>query len=200
MNNKDTYHIICSFLNPLELVSTRVLSKLHNMWTNIYIIKTMNTLNIEEYICPKCANWIDNEGRNDISDYNEFVDYFLTDNIKIARFRSVEEWFNKKYIFDVSRKKILCYDCELEEDYNDNIFKNFRYKGNRIYTLLYFYGIHSWCSICLIKDDKGYWNEYRKVLSVCMDNYNEEISSYDIYDWNNNSDDEDYDNQYDLYI
>ncbi len=162
MNNKDTYN-----------------------WTNEYILKKYNKKNIEEYTCPKCGKWLSDE---DISNYTEFNDYFLLDDMKMNRFTNVNEWFNKQYIFNVIRKNLLCDDCEYDEDYSDYTLHNFKYKGKRSYTIVSYHGLYSWASIYLIDytNNIGYWNEYRKVLcNPCTyepDDYNIYDDEYDEYD------------------
>ena len=179
MNNQDTFNIICTFITPKQLSNFCFLSKIHNKWVNLYLIKNFKKINIEEYTCPKCANWLDN--KEDISNYNEFNDYYLTDDIKESRFSSIEEWVDSKYggkiMEKTERSKILCDDCEYNEDYSDNIFENFKYKGSREYTIIYFYNIYSWVALCLISrtdDSYNYLNSYNKYDEEYNEEYNEE--------------------------
>lgn len=220
MNNQDTFTIICSFLNPKELIKFRFLSNNHNKWTDKYLNKTFKKINIEEYICPKCANWLDN--KEDISNYNEFSEHYLTDLIKQERFQSIKQWINNKHSHydnydyydlqqeDIERSNILCDQCEYEEDYSDNIFENFKYKGSREYNLVYFYGIYSWVALYLIKDvkdvkedknkRKALWNEYRKPLSICYKEYTVcENSNENPYYFNQDEEDENILYDYDRY-
>jgi len=202
MNSQDTFNIICSFLNPKELIKFRFLSSVHNNWTNIFLTRKFKKINIEEYSCPKCANWLDN--KEDLSNYNEFSDYYLTDDIKESRFQLVDELINNKYLGkyreNVERSKILCDECECQEDYSDNIFHNFRYRGSREYIIFYFYSIYSWTALCLVNNDNVLWNEYKKPLSICYKEYivsensNEPYSkSYDAYDAYDTYDNDTYD-------
>jgi hypothetical protein len=204
MNNQDTFNIICSYLNPKELVKFSFLSNIHNKWTNIHLTKNFKKLNIEEYVCPICANWV--EDKEDISNYNEFSDYYMTDDMKRLRFSSVEEWFGDSsyYDYQIERSKILCDDCEYNEDYSENIFINFRYKGSREYTILYFYSTCSWVALCLKYKDKICWNEYRKPISLTYKEYIVSENSNDPYRYNysnsyNNEDEYDDDNDIDDY-
>ena len=119
------------------------------------------------------------------------------DDLKNSRFEQIEEWFNQNYIFDIERKSLLCEDCDIEEDYSNYFY--FRYKGTRNYTLVSFYSLYSWCALSIVdnKDNKkGYWNEYRKILSCT---YEEMIksegfyeNSWDSWDENELEGDEDY--------
>jgi hypothetical protein len=200
MNNQDTFNIICSFSNPKELLNFNFLSNVHNKWTNLYLTKNFKKINIEEYVCPKCSNWLD--CKEDISNYNEFHDYYLTDDIKSFRFSSVKEWFDDSWLpKHIERSKILCDDCEHNEDYSDNVFINFQYRGSREYTILYFYSIYSWTALCLTYKDKIYWNEYRKPISICYKDYivSENSNRPDNYSYINHYDDtyDTYDNEYD---
>jgi hypothetical protein len=152
---------------------------------------------MEEYVCPRCGGWISDDN---LSNYNDFNDYYLTDELKFTRLGQINEWFNKKYIFDVDRKSLLCDMCEIEEDYTDNFYVCFRYKGNREYTLVSYYSIYSWSALCIIKNECGYWNEYRKVLSCTFDNITQSMGFYgdnnlDWDTWDNNQD-EDEDDDY----
>lgn len=207
MNNQDTFNIICSFLNPKELIKFRFLSNVHNKWTNIYLTKAFKIINIEEYVCPKCANWLDY--KEDISNYNEFNECYLTDLIKHERFQSIGRWMDNKH-FDknfkqgnIERSKLLCDDCEYEEDYSDNSFENFRYKGSREYNIVYFYNIYSWVVLYLIKDNKALWNEYRKPLSICYKEYtvyeNSSEYSHNYFNVFNDEYEEDYNDEYNDY-
>lgn len=189
--NKDTFTIVCSFLSPLELVKCMRLSKDLKKWTNDFLVKTYKTISIERYACPKCGNLIN---ETDISKDTYFNDYFLTDEQKSYRFAQVNDWFNEKYIFDVKRKNLLCDECEVKEDYDDFIY--FRYKGNRKYSIISYYGLFNWSSLCIIDNEKGYWNEYAKVLPSST--YKEIIQIQEDYDnyYMNNNEDEDEDEDY----
>lgn len=204
MNHQDTFNIICSFTQAKELIKFRYLSNLHNTWTNLYLNKIYNKINIEEYACPKCSNLLDN--KEDISNYNEFSDYYLTDDIKTSRFDAIDQLINTKYIGKytqkVERSNILCDKCDYEEDYSDNIFQNFRYRGSREYIIFYLYSIHSWVALCLITDDKVLWNEYKKPLSICYKEYIVSESSNEVnrsYDYFNSYDTYDTYDMYDTY-
>lgn len=195
MNAKDTFQIICSFLEPIELVSFRKLSKIHNKWADDYILKKNKSINLQNQSCPKCGHWISTE---DISNYNEFYDYYLMDEWKISRFQQINEWFNKIYVFDSERKTLLCEDCEPIEDYTNNFDINFRYKGTREYTLVSFYGLYSWSALCIVFDErKGYWNEYRKVLSCTYEDLVKSEGYYgNSYGWDNWDDNEEDENHF----
>ena len=205
MNIKDTFKIICSFLNPLDLVTCRKLSKHCKIWTNEFLFAKFNTINMEKYACPKCGDFID---QTDLSNYSDFNDYFLCEENKLERLTKINEWFNRNYIFNVERKNILCDRCEIIEDYEDNLY--FRYKGSRRYILNSYFSLYSWASLCIIDrdDQKGYWNEYRKPLSCTFafeelsrsEEENITISSWNIWDgeeydeyneYDNDNDDED---------
>lgn len=197
MNNKDTYNIICSFLMPIDIVVMRTLSSYHNIWTDKYILDKYHKKNIEEYTCPKCGSWLSDE---DISNYTDFNDYFLLDDTKMSRFHTINEWFNKNYIFNVIRKSLVCDMCEYEEDYSEYIINNFRYKGTRTYNIISYHGLYSWASIYLIDhvNNIGYWNEYRKILCHPLlherdeNNIHYDDYIYDVYDvYDDNEDDED---------
>ena len=193
MNAKDTFQIICSFLQPIELVRVRKLSKIHNEWTNNYTLKKHNTINLQDKTCPKCGHWITS---CDISNYNDFYDYFLMDEWKRFRFSQINEWFNSNYVFDVKRQTLLCEDCEPIEDYSSNFYTFFRYKGTREYTLVSFYGLYSWSALCIVNetrdDRKGYWNEYRKVLSCTFENIVKSEGYYGSWDnWDNDDEEDD---------
>ena len=199
MNTKDTFKIICSFIGPLELNIFRKLSKHCNIWTDEFIYSRFKKINIEEYICPKCGDFID---QSDISNYNDFNDYFLSDENKILRLQKIDKWFNSRYIFDVERKNILCDSCEIIEDYDDNFYLNFRYKGVRQYNLfLSQYDLHNWAALCIIYNDergyvKGYWNEYRKPLSCTIEEFSQD--TWNTWDNEDNEDNEDND-EYEYY-
>jgi uncharacterized protein YlaI len=213
MNNQDTFNIICTFLNPIQLIKFRFLSINHNKWTKLYLIKNFKNINIEYYVCPKCANWLDN--KEDISNYTEFNDYFLTDEIKTLRFQSIEDLINSKYIgVNTERSKVLCDDCECNEDYSNSVFQNFKYKGSREYNIIYFYSLHSWVALYLKNKDTVLWNEYKKPISICYKeytvsensndfNYNYYNDTYDNYDNYDNEEYDTYDNydneEYDTY-
>jgi hypothetical protein len=187
MNNKDTYKIICSFLTPIELVISRQLSHYHRNWTDEYILKIYKKIDIEEYACPKCGNLI---SQDDISNYTDFNDYFLLDDLKNERFQKIKEWFNNQYIFNFSRKNLLCDSCEIEEDYSDYSLCNFRYKNKREYSIVCYFGLYSWSKLCLIDSFKnGFWNEYRKVI-VSYTSYNTFDNMYDTYDEEEDENDE----------
>jgi hypothetical protein len=182
---------------PIDIVVVKTLSSYHNEWTNKYILSKCKKKNIEEYTCPKCGNWLNDE---DISNYTDFNDYFLLEDMKRDRFSIVNEWFNKNYIFDVIRKSLLCDICEYEEDYSDYTLYNFKYKGKRSYTIVSYHGLYSWSSIYLIdyKNNSGYWNEYRKVLvNDNNNNYYNHIhhihidTEYDVYDGDDGDEDGD---------
>jgi hypothetical protein len=190
MNIKDTFTVICSFLSPLELTKCRRLSNDLKKWTTEFLLKTYETIHIEKYACPICANLID---QRDISKDTYFNDYFLTDHQKEQRIQKVNESFNEKNIFKVIRKNLLCDDCEIIEDYD---FIYFRYKGSRKYNLISYYGLFNWASLCMIEGEKGYWNEYRKMLS--SSSYGEIVNieedygnNYNTYNYNTYEDEED---------
>jgi hypothetical protein len=146
----------------------------YHIWVDEYIIKKHNTINLEHLSCPKCGNYISNEN---LKNYNDFYDYFLTDDQKRLRINQVNQWFNQNYIYNIERKSLLCYNCELEEDYTEDIF--FRYKGYREYNLISYFGLYNWTVLYIINNSKdGYWNEYRKVIN----------NQYDI--WDNDIDEE----------
>lgn len=193
MNHQDTFNIIFSFLSPLEIIKLRTLSKIYNIWSNQCILAKIKKIDMEEYVCPRCGDWISDDN---LSNYTDFNDYYLTDEQKLARFGQVNEWFNNKYIFDVDRKALLCDICESEEDYTNNFYLYFRYKGTREYTLVSYYSIYSWSALCIIKNYCGYWNDYRKVLSCTFDNITQSMGFYgnnneEWDNWDNNEDGED---------
>jgi len=193
MNHRDTFNIICSFLTPLELVKVSVLSYRHKIWSHQYILKKIKKINMEEYVCPRCGDWI---SEDILSNYTDFNDYYLTDDMKFGRLEQLNEWFNNKFIFNIDRKALLCDICENEEDYTDNFYAYFRYKGSREYTLVSYYNLHSWSALCIINSDCGYWNEYRKVLSCSFNDITQSIGFYgdnnlDWDTWDNDEDDED---------
>jgi hypothetical protein len=187
MNSKDTFKIICSFLNPLELVNCRKLSIHLNMWTNEYLYHKFKKINIEEYTCPKCGDLID---QGDVSNYTDFYDYFLMDDQKNSRINKITEWFNDNNIFNVQRKFFLCENCETIEDYEEDFDIYFKYKGSREYTLQCYYSLYNWSAICIIINNNGYWNEYRKILS--LGSYGED----DDNDNDNDNEQNDYNNYY----
>jgi hypothetical protein len=199
MDTKDTFKIICSFLNPLELVVCRKLSRYTNIWTSEYIYSKFKTLNIEDYVCPNCGDFINTD---DISNYTDFNDYFLMEEYKRQRFDKINEWFDNKYIFKVERKNMLCDRCEVIEDYNDNFYLYFRYKGSRKYSLVSYYSLNSWSALCVYNTDKnkGYWNEYRKVLSCIFEEFHREngedlpLENWNTWDNDNNEEEDNYDN------
>ena len=205
MNNQDTFNIICSFSNPKDLSNFSFLSNIHNKWTNIYLIKNFKKINLEQYVCPKCANFLDY--KEDISNYTDFSDYGLPEDLKLERISSIENWFNNKNLNYVERAKVLCDDCEYDEDYSDNIFLNFKYKGSRQYTILYFYGLYSWVALCLNYIYNGInrvsWNEYRKPLSICYKEYivsedlNDSYRKYSYFNYIEDENDEEYEDEND---
>jgi len=196
MNTRDTFKITCSFLNPLELINCRKLSRHCNIWTNEFLFSKFKTINIEKYACPKCGDFID---QSDISNYTDFNDYFLSEQNKIERLSKINEWFNKNYIFDVERKNILCDNCEIIEDYDDNFY--LRYKGSRRYTLNKYFSLYSWASLCIIDYDeqKGYWNEYRKPLSCTFEEFSSSEENIPTIYWNTWDNEEEYEEEYDQY-
>jgi hypothetical protein len=164
MNSKDTFQVICGFLQPRELNSCRYLSKEHNKWCDQYITYLCNIRNIPflEQICPKCSNWID---FRDITNLTHFITNFsqgpLQSIIEKKRIEKVKTFLGN----DCERSFLFCEDCEYKDIYD--IDHNLPYKGSRVYNTLrlrHFYDIEispfqfedNWFIIFHEKK----WNEY----------------------------------------
>ena len=162
MNHQSTFNIVCSFLGPVELVKTRRLDHLRKKWIDVYL-KTLklDTLNIEEKVCPICGGWI---SEDDISSYTGFYDLmYYEESTRIGYLETTFEGCSYK------RTSLLCDMCEYNEDYNDyNEWEienlQFRYRGSRVYSLFIVNDyILPWTFIYRKIDKKILWNQYQKV-------------------------------------
>ena len=151
MNHENTFHIICTFLQPLELVKCRYLSRSHHLWTDKWTDKHKTPF--IDQICPKCANWVD---KRDISRLSHFWDvYGDNKSVEMERITKVIQFLGS----NTQRSFLFCEDCEFDEVYDLNT--DFSYRGERIYYTLTMNDtmMNTWCVI--FTQDRKKWNEYR---------------------------------------
>lgn len=176
MEYKDLFKIITSFLTPLELSKSLRLSRDHNKWTQEFILFNFKTLDLTEFMCPKCGDFIGTY--TDLDMYTGFKNvYHDIDNEERRRYRYVDQIVRTDY----KRKRLMCELCTDEEDevYFTNylhyrmevsdspFFSNlFRFKGTRKYTVcINNEGMMPWAFIFLEKHDGSIeWDEISFIL------------------------------------
>jgi hypothetical protein len=189
---EDTFSVICSFLNPLELIKARYISHHHNLWTKRFLLQHYGTTDIYNYLCPMCGNLFDTYDDNLITrkqlyghvqthpeSLEEYVGFetSYTENENIIRYQTIDNLFKYK---EYERKKILCENCYQEGFETDHCFnssyalevnrhkrlrKTFRYKGDREYFLYIVPSRYiSWAILFYEQDRKVYWNEMRALI------------------------------------
>ena len=151
----DILYIISSFLLPRDICRFRILSKEYFKIITQYLLKTKQTVNLYELICPMCGNdWINTskiEFGNflDIDSYTHYFDV-------IERQKFILKIFGEN---ENKRQHLLCSECE-NISQESCYLKNFKFNHNyKLY--LDFYSSYPWA--CIVKiDDKGnyLWDQY----------------------------------------
>jgi hypothetical protein len=174
MNTDETFLIICSFLQPLEICRMRYLSSHHNKICDNWLTKRKfgSEINLQNDACPQCGKWLFEE---DIEADPTFYD-LLYGNIQ-----EIEE-SRTDYVNDKERRHLLCEECVNDEKEFDDL--RFRYKGSRKYQLtIIHHPTHPWAFLT----SSNFWNEFRTF-----------IPSFGIYRENGSSDSYDTDEMEDV--
>lgn len=181
MNIEDTYCIIAGFLQPLELIKSARLSKLHALWFKKYAIKKYKN-SIQYFVCPICASWLDMDDEIFYTDFkNVYMNVYQEERKRYSAVRNILGY--KPY----SRRKLLCEECECNEleisivKYSKNFMpinsspqlrKIFYYRGDREYTIFIKNSpIMSWAFLFVEKDNEYYWNEIDVIIPCIETNY-----------------------------
>lgn len=170
MNIEDTYGIVASFLQPLELVISGRLSKTHSIWFIRYVRRKYGSKSLQDLVCPICASWLDTDDEIFYTDFKNV--YTNTDQEERQRYGVVKSVLNYK---PYSRRKLLCDECEYNEleinivKYPKNFMpvngspqlrKIFYYRGDREYTIFIKNSpVISWAFLFLELPNEYYWNE-----------------------------------------
>ena len=174
--------IICSFLNPHELLKMRKLSRFHNNCAKKFIVRTYGKNDITDFVCPVCSYWIPQENKS-IDNYTGFRGlYYDIDREERRRYRFINSKLQDK---GYERMKLLCENCE-NEDIEINFIGNkefyievntsplfkkyFKHRGDRDYVIIVKKNlIHSWAFLYLRipEIEIGYlWNEFNVIVPL----------------------------------
>lgn len=139
--NKDILSVILPFLCPKEINACLYLDHFFHKTVSEYISYYNNNNNIEELVCPNCADWIYKNIKNIQTENHPIVEQLIS---------------NSKNV------KILCETCDkLFYDDKDHTF--FKYKGSRNYISFTIYTNNGEVlSILYYKDRNGQnlWEKY----------------------------------------
>jgi hypothetical protein len=172
MYHEFSIQIICEFLSPMELLLSRILSRFHDKIIREFIIRRYSAdCNILNYVCPKCASWIDT--KNPIEDYTGFKHVYR--NIDVTERQRYEYIKQHLRSLPYNRCKILCDDCDAENieicfiNKMDNhihvnsspFFKNIlKHRGDRDYIVkIQCSRFYTWGFICLKNRYNYVWND-----------------------------------------
>jgi hypothetical protein len=190
---EDTYGILASYLQPLELVKTSLLSKIHYLWFCRYIKKNKLT-DMEKFICPICACWVyDMEDDITYNDFQNIICYI--DQEEKNRHELIEQVLkNKSY----SRNKLICDECfnkqfEITKIKNfmkiDNfkeLRKIFKYRGRRKYTIVIVndHPVLNWAFLFQEKECEYLWNDIDFIIPS-LETSQKYFTDYlfDVYDY-----------------
>lgn len=184
---KDIFHQIFLYLNPIELIRIRVLNKYINNVSNIYVNKILNQYkkkNLIELTCPKCGSWIEDISINKYYGFKDLLGYFMNEEEeKEQRYDDLKSWFTSINVDSYKRKKLLCDECEYYEE-NPDEYPIFKYSGYNDYKIIVIYSSRydkKWSFIFFVNNKNiAYWNDYLK--SHDEYEYNEEYNEYEYND------------------
>jgi hypothetical protein len=178
--HEDTFSVICSFLKPTELCRVRRLNSMYKNWVDSFLSLKFKMVSIQDFVCPKCGSWIADivDECYDLSDYNGFYNIYNND---VDEEESRIDYINTLlYNKNITRKALLCEDCEYDEVEEQTI--NFRFSGDRKYTLhVIEHYVYPWSFLVLENNNTYFWNEYRLVIPYPEDTYND--YDYDYYEY-----------------
>jgi len=149
MNTDETFLIICSFLQPLEICRMRYLSSHHNKICDKWLSKRKFGLNLQNEACPQCGKWLFEE---DITSDTTFYDV-LYGNIEEIEESRID------YVDGKERRHLLCEECLYDEKEFEDL--RFRYKGSRKYQLtIVHHPTYPWAFLT----SSNFWNEFRTFI------------------------------------
>lgn len=152
MNTSETFLLVCSFLQPLEICRMRYLSSYHHKTCDRWLTHTRKKINLQDETCPKCGKWVSDE---DITNDPTFYE-LLYGNIEEIEEDRIEFIQNTLRSETIERTMLLCDECTYIEEEPSNLF--FRYKGNRRYVLTIIqHPISPWSFLAT----SNLWNECR---------------------------------------
>jgi hypothetical protein len=184
--NKDIFHIIFLYLNPLELTKIKKLNKYINNVSNNYIKKILETHkknNLIDLVCPKCGSWTEDIYLEKFYGFKDLLGYLMNEEEeKEERYEVLKSWFSSILVDSYKRKKLLCDDCEYYEESPDE-YPIFKYSGHKDYKIVVIYSSRhnkKWSFISFVNEKNiAYWNDYLK------SHYNNDITEYE-YDSDTN--------------
>lgn len=121
MNKIDEYNFynILSFLQPYDLCKIRCLDRWSNKYTNRFLQKMIGTFQLEEFACPNCGSFIDNDQKIYKKVINDAYFYDIQYE-SIDRINYMKHNFNHYMPFHfftplIERCQLLCDDCDCQE-------------------------------------------------------------------------------------
>jgi hypothetical protein len=178
MDYEFSSEIIYSFLQPLELLNISEVDKFQQKNVTTYLLRYYNTLNILDFVCPRCASWLNPKTLENYSKFRRININNLANTTVNIEEQKRHAFIQKKigYYAPYKRSHVLCGNCERQNieinfcrqkehhiGVNGSPFflKLFKYKGDRKYiVVIKVEDYNVWAFVAHQKKAEHLWNEF----------------------------------------